>query len=100
MRFFAREDDAQSSGTGFSGRSLAVHETQTSFRTSGVASGTFVDGNVDRELASHARAAVARLTDLVTAAVRASDDDTVGRLDLILQQAERLLTMADGARPR
>lgn len=87
------------------GCALAVHEEQCAFHTAVRASGAppvqrWPIRPVDNELVGHSQAAVERLALLVTAAVRASDDVAVGRLDSILQAAERLLAMAEGATVR
>lgn len=48
----------------------------------------------DSILVQHVQAAVDRLAELVTASVRASDDDRASILDRMLQNAEALLDQA------
>ncbi len=85
------------------GCALAVREEQCAFYSGIGAAGALVQRwpgrPVDANLVGYSQAAE-RLAVLVTAAVRASDDDAGGRLNPILQAAETLLGMAEGVTVR
>ena len=100
-------DDDDSAEKQVTARANAVHDDQSILHphirpAAGTGYGRSLPSCGDAVLVHHAVGVVDRLTDLITDAVRASDDDRARALDRILQKAEELLalTQTDGLTAR
>lgn len=82
-------------------RRLVVRENQASFQAAEAldVQDACLSARGDELLTHHVQATVDRLTDLVTDAVKASDDRKVEQIDRLLREAEKLLANAQDIEP-